>query len=162
MNMATNQNKTIAFLQFASAGLTVSATAILLPIAGVRAIPIGVIIGEGLVCYHFIPKSACHAIGADYGAFARRAWTTVVAMSATALSTAWFAHVIGAGPAPLRWIETSVATLCACGGIGWRFGLPNSDRLWISQRFLGAVRRRAALGRRMGIGVPKVSPSIPT
>lgn len=145
MNMATNQNKTIAQLQFVSAALTVAATAVLLPFTGSRAVPIGLIIGEGVVCYHFIPKGACKAVGADYGAFARRVWTTVAAMSLTALATAWLGHLIGAGPAPLRWMETAIATLCACGVVGWRFGLPKADKLWISERFLSMVRRQPAI-----------------
>lgn len=142
MNIATNQNKTIARFQLASAALTVAATAILLPFTGARAIPIGMIIGESAACYHFIPKNACQAVGADYGAFARRIWTTVTAMSLTALSTAWLANSIGFGPAPLRWIETALATLCACAVVGWRFGLPEADKLWISQQFLSRVRRQ--------------------
>lgn len=157
MNMATNQNRTIALLQLASAALTVAATAILLPFTGARAIPLGIIVGEGMVCYHFITKGACQAVGADYGAFARRVWTTVAAMSLTALTTAWLAHLAGVGPAPFRWLETAIATFCTCGVVGWRFGLPAADKVWISQRFLSMVRRQPALESRIGIGLAKVS-----
>jgi O-antigen/teichoic acid export membrane protein len=159
MNMATNQNKTIALLQLGSAVLTVAVTAALLPFTGTRAIPIGVIIGEGIFCYHFVPRNACGAIGADYSAFAGRAWATVVVMSLTALATAWFAHIVGVGPSPLRWLQTGCATLCACGAVGWRFGLPNEDRVWISKRLRSIMRRFSGAESRIGTGLSKVLPS---
>jgi O-antigen/teichoic acid export membrane protein len=148
MNIATNQNKAIARLQLASAGLTVATTAILLPFTGARAIPIGMIVGEGVFCYHFMPRHACQAVGADYVAFARRVWTTLTALSLTAFSTSWLAHLIGVGPAPIRWIETTLATLCACGAVGWRFGLPDIDKPWISQRFLSRLGRHTTIAAR--------------
>lgn len=128
MNMATNRNKRMASFQALSAVITVAASAVLLPYAGSLAIPIGTIVGEATVCYHFIPKEACKVTGADYALFARRVWTMVAVLLLTGYSAGRFAHAIGVGPAPIRWLESAGITLVSCGVIGWRFSAPKAEK----------------------------------
>lgn len=128
INMATNRNRRTAAFQAASALITVASSALLLPYAGARAIPIGVLIGEALGCYHFIVKDACKATGSNYSVFARRLWPMVLLLSLTAYAAAWLAHAVAIGPCPVRWIESTLLTLFGCGLVGWRLGASRNER----------------------------------
>ena len=125
---ASNQHGRMSYAWFGSSVLGLGIAAALLTRLGVWAVPIGSIIGEGLLCYHFILHDTCQKIGEAYWKFASGLWLYLGLASAVTLLVAWGAHKIAFGPAPLRWAEVGAATVIGSGALLWTVGLGPADR----------------------------------
>lgn len=131
ISTATNRNRRLSFLRAGSAILTVVATAILLPHFGIRAVPIAVILGEAIACYHFVLKDTCRIIRDCYWSFAVRIWATTTLSFCAATVVAWIIQHGTVGPEPLRWFETGTSTMIVCVVIGWFIALRAQERSWL-------------------------------
>ena len=148
---ANNRHRYLAFSYVLSAIFTLTAIALLLRSLGLVAVPLGAIIAEGLVNYHFVVKDACKVIGENYARYAMRIWFGVVVISCAAWGAGYLGHAIAIGPAPARWIEVGVMTTLAAILAAWGVALRKKDRshlvIWGNARltsFRGATVKHAA------------------
>ena len=132
---ATNRHKVQAVGYFVAAILGIALVAVLLPSLGPRAVPIGLILGEAVGCYHFVIKATCRIIGEPYGAFAARFWSGFAAVAATALGAGWAFHHLMPGPMLLRWATMGMCTLAAAVACGWIVWLTPEDRALFLPKF---------------------------
>src|SRR5262249_44805984 len=63
--LAFNRPRVVAFASAASAAVGLAVGAALIRWYGIAAVPIGLIIGEALACYVFVPREACRLIRED-------------------------------------------------------------------------------------------------
>ena len=108
---AINRHQNLAWSYLASGLLALAAMVALAPLLGLNAVPVGLIVGEALACYHFVIRDTCTVIGEPYAAYVSRLWPGLVAVFGPALLAGWFAHQAAWGPSILRWGEVGAATL---------------------------------------------------
>lgn len=126
--MASNRHLRLAHSYFISAVFTLAAIALLIRHCGLLAVPLGVLIGDALACYHFVIKDACGALKEEYAQFAARLWAGVGAISCAAWGAGYLGHSVAVGPAPMRWLEVGALTTLAAALTAWGFALRKGDR----------------------------------
>jgi O-antigen/teichoic acid export membrane protein len=126
--VAFNQPRIVAFASAVSSVVGLALAALLIGQYGVIAVPIGLIVGEALACYVFIPRDACRLVREDFRWFAARQWTALGVGVAFAFSAAWVAAQIAVGPATLRWLEVGTTALVASFLGVWTVGLETHER----------------------------------
>jgi O-antigen/teichoic acid export membrane protein len=129
---ATNQHRVQAFGYFFAAVAGTALVAALLRPLGTWAVPVGLILGEAIFCYHFVVRASCRIIGEHYGAFACRFWLGFAGIGAAVLSSGWVLHHMMPGPMLLRCAAMGLVTLTVAAAGGWLFWLKPEDReaLW--------------------------------
>ena len=108
---AINLHQKQAWSYLASGALALASMALLAPRLGMNAVPVGLILGEVLACYHFVIKDTCTVIGEPYAAYVSRLWPGLTAVFGLSLLAGWLAHQAAWGPPVLRWVEVGAATL---------------------------------------------------
>lgn len=119
---AVNLHQKQAWSYLASGLLALASMALLAPRLGMNVVPVGLIIGEALACYHFVIRDTCAVIGEPYAAYASRLWPGLAAVFGPALLAGWLAHQCAWGPPVLRWGEVGAATLlvsCLMARLMW-------------------------------------------
>jgi O-antigen/teichoic acid export membrane protein len=129
ISVASSRHGKLSLSYFWSSLIAVGVTSLLIRQAGLLAIPIGSIAGEGLICYHFVTRDTCAMIGEPYGPFAVSQWLFVILCSCVSLLCGWLVHGVAAGPAPVRWAEVGLTTLSASLLAAWYFGFRPADRV---------------------------------
>jgi O-antigen/teichoic acid export membrane protein len=125
---ANNRHRRLAHSYFVSALLMLAAMVLLIRPYGLLAAPLGLLIGEGLACYHFVIKDTCRALKEEYAPFAVRLWSGVAAISGAAWGAGYLGHSFAVGPAPLRWLQVGALTLLAAALSAWGLALRKDDR----------------------------------
>ena len=139
-----HQNQTWSYL--ASGILGLASMLLLAPHLGLRAVPIGLIIGEAAASYHFVIKDTCTVIGEPYAPYAARLWLGLVSVFSVALGAGWLAHQVLWGPPVLQWAEVGAATFfasCLAARFVW---ISLEERILLRQKF-DVVRLRLKLPR---------------
>lgn len=131
---ATNRHRVYSLSYLASSVVGLGLAALLAWRFGMRAIPVGLMVGEAALCYHFVTKDACEMIGEPYGPFARRLWAALAAVGVIALGVGWVGHQIAWGPKLLRWVEVGGLTSLAALFSGWWLCLDETARGEIVER----------------------------
>ena len=126
--MAINRHRRLAHSYFISAIVALAAIVLLIHPCGLIAAPLGGIVGEALVCYHFVIKDACLTLKEEYAPFAARLWLGVAAVSCAAWGAGYLGHSIPVGPAPLRWLQVGALTTLAAALAAWSVALRKDDR----------------------------------
>jgi len=149
---AANLHSRLARSQLVASVVGVALAALLVSRLATWAVPLGLVLGELLACYHFVIKDTCGVLGEDYGMFARRLWFGLPVLAAACLGAGWAVYQIAWGPPPLRWLQTGIATavaavLASCQV--WLRGelrpaVASQLRAWIA-RWTGASTLRPAL-----------------
>ena len=132
---ATNRHKVQAIGYFFSAIVGIGLVAALLPRLGPRAVPVGLMLGEAIGCYHFVIKATCRIIGESYGAFALRFWSGFAAVSAAVLAAGWAIHHMMPGPVLVRWAVMGLCTVGLAAACGWVLWLTREDRALLLPKF---------------------------
>jgi len=145
---ATNQHQKLAWSYLASGLFALASMVALAPRMGMNAVPIGLIIGEALACYHFVIKDTCTIIGEPYGAYVSRLWPGLAAVFLSALLAGWLAHQGAWGPPVLRWGEVGAATLLVSCLMA-RFVWVGANEWMLLCRKVDAVLRRLRPGKAM-------------
>ena len=145
---ATNQHQKLAWSYLASGLFALASMVALAPRMGMNAVPIGLIIGEALACYHFVIKDTCTIIGEPYGAYVSRLWPGLAAVFLSALLAGWLAHQGAWGPPVLRWGEVGAATLLVSCLVA-RFVWVGANEWMLLCRKVDAVLRRLRPGKAM-------------
>jgi O-antigen/teichoic acid export membrane protein len=126
--MASNRHRSLAHSYFISAVVTLASIVLLIRPCGLFAVPLGALIGEALVCYHFFIKAACGVLKEEYARFAARLWSGVAVISCAAFGAGYLGHSVAIGPAPLRWLEVGALTTLAATVAAWGLALRKDDR----------------------------------
>jgi O-antigen/teichoic acid export membrane protein len=145
--MASNRHRRLAHSYFSSAVFALAAIALLIRHCGLLAVPLGVLIGDALTCYHFVIKDACGILKEEYAPFAARLWSGVASISCAAWGAGYVGHSVALGPAPVRWLQVGTLTMLAAAFAAWSLALTKDDRsrvvYWAKSRW-SAVRADAA------------------
>jgi len=121
-----------------------------MPWLHLAAVPCGLLLGEAVVCYHFVVRDACKLVHEDYSRFASQTWATLIAAGIVSLLASWCAANLKIGFAGFRWVLSGILTAMTTG-------------LCIVLVFLRKNERRAALGalrKSLGIGKTPILASI--
>lgn len=132
---ATNRHKVQAIGYFCAAILGIAFVKGFLPSLGPRAVPVGLILGEAVGCYHFVIKATCRIIGESYGAFACRFWLGFALVVATVLAAGWVVHHMMPGPMLVRWAIMGLSTSALAAACGWIVWLTPKDRSLFLPKF---------------------------
>jgi hypothetical protein len=95
---------------------------------GLLAVPLSILVGEGLACYHFVVKDACIIVKEDYSRFAPRLWGGVGAIAFASWGAGYVAHGLSTGHTLLRWGEVGIVTSIAAAVTAWAIALRREDR----------------------------------
>jgi O-antigen/teichoic acid export membrane protein len=133
-SIAANRHARVSLAYLISSVVGIGVGALLIRYLGIIALPIGLILGEMVGCYHFVLKDTCQMLGEPYGPFARRLWFGVAAVAAATLGAGWIAHQMAYGPAVARWVEVGLVTSTTALLVGWYTCLPASERTILSTR----------------------------
>lgn len=138
---ASNRHATLSWAYLISATVGVGIAALLVRRLGTWAVPVGLIAGEALACYHFVIHDACRLLGEPYFPFACRLWLGLAATGAAGLLAGWAAHVSIPGPFFIRWPGVGLATLAVSVAVAWAVWLTPEDRTLLGSK----LRRLRAL-----------------
>jgi O-antigen/teichoic acid export membrane protein len=116
---AVNRHESLAWAYFLAALLGLGAMVLLFKPLGLWAVPLGLLAGEALACYHFVVRNTCRMLAVPYIPYARRLWLAGATAVGSALLVGWAAHLVAAG------------TLAASLAATWLIWLCQADRDWI-------------------------------
>lgn len=128
LTIATNRHPKLAWSYLLSALIGVGVAALLVKWMGTGAVPVGLMVGEALACYHFVVRDTCRMIGEPYGPFAWRLWLGIAVVAASALMVGWVGHETIPGPAFIRWVGVGVFTSAVSASAAWGIWLTTEDR----------------------------------
>jgi len=146
---ASNRHRNLSYSYAGSAVLSVAAMAGLIPVCGLLAVPIGMILGDAIACYHFVIKDTCNILDEGYARFAARLWLGLAATSCAAWGIGYLGHFIAVGPDPFRWLQVGALTTLAAALTSWQLGLRKDDRSrvasWGRSRCSALLRVRSVI-----------------
>jgi O-antigen/teichoic acid export membrane protein len=119
---ATNRHRTYAIAYFFATLISVLTTVVLIHHIGTAAVPVGLIAGEAICCYHFVVRETCNVISEDYGRFALRLWLGLVIIAALTFGAAAVVHSAISVSVLLQSALVGIASLLtsvACGALVW-------------------------------------------
>jgi O-antigen/teichoic acid export membrane protein len=125
---ASNRHQVQAIAYFFSSVVGIGLAAMLIHRLGTWAVPVGLILGEALGCYHFVIQATCRIIGEPYGAFALRFWLGFAGVATAVLATGWMIHHLMPGPMLVRWAAMGIGTLAVAATGAWVGWLTPQDR----------------------------------
>ncbi len=149
---STNRHKTYAIGYLVACIVAVSIVALLVgrPRFGLAVIPLALIAGEFVGCYHFVIRASCRLIQEPYAAFAARYWLGLAAVFTAVMLAAWSAHSVISSWAVLRWAlvaVVSVATAVASAWVVWLTSQERGELLARLRPWLGFRGRRTSAAR---------------
>lgn len=144
---AVNRHHRLAVSYVASSVIGIVLAALLAPRLGLAAVPLGLMLGEVLACYHFVVKDACDLVGEPYAPFAGRLWLGMALVLVPTIAAGWLAHQVAWGPNVLRWLEVGAATTVEAVLMAWCAVLDVEGRTLLIKRAGVLIARRSA-GRR--------------
>jgi O-antigen/teichoic acid export membrane protein len=137
---ATNRHQAQAVGYFVAALAGIGVIAALVPYLDTWAVPVGLVLGEALGCYHFVIKATCRMIGEPYAAFAVRFWLGFAAVGPAVLGTAAIVHHSIPGLTPVRWAVMGVLTFAVAAACAWRVWLTPDDRTILRPKLRPVLR----------------------
>jgi O-antigen/teichoic acid export membrane protein len=142
IGMATNRNKGLAWHSLAAAVIGVGSAAYLMPWLHLVAIPFGLLLGEALMCYHFVVRHACRMIHEDYRRLTLRTWSTLILACIASLLAGWLVQKVGIRFTALRWMLSGASTTVVSGLCVWALLFQRSERELVLDRLLKATGLR--------------------
>jgi O-antigen/teichoic acid export membrane protein len=126
--MSTNRHKNLAgsYLVANVAGL--AAAALLIRYIGLVGVPVGLICGDAIACYHFVLADACKITTEPYGRFAARLWLAMGVLAAMSLLATWYVHQLTKIPMMARWGLSGAVSIAVVGAGMWFGWLLPGDR----------------------------------
>jgi len=135
-----NRHRVQATAYFFAAILSIAVAGLLIRPLGAWAVPVGLVFGEAVTCYHFVIKATCQLIQEPYAAFALRFWTRFAVVAVAVLGAAWLTHRLFPGLMLLRVAAVSLATLAVASALTWILWLKPADRAMLSPRLRPSFR----------------------
>jgi O-antigen/teichoic acid export membrane protein len=126
---ATNRHKIYAVGYFVACVVAVGIIAAFVrrPGIGLAIIPVALIIGELIGCYHFVMRASCRLIHESYPRFAARYWGGLAVVSVAVTFGAWGAHAAVA-TSVLRWVLVGAVSIAISMALAWVLWLAPQDR----------------------------------
>lgn len=141
---ATNRHQKLAWCQLLAGVSGVVFVVVLLPSLKLVAVPLGLLAGETLACYHFVIADACTLTNTPYRKFATRVWLTLAFVTILTLAISAIVHRLPITFVPLRaavaWIASAIT---ATVGV-WMLLLDKSERQLLARRFTRYAPRSLA------------------
>ncbi len=128
VTLSMSRHASLARSYVAAAVVTLAATAFLAPRLGLISVPLGMIAGEAVGCYHFVLRNSCAELGEAYGPFAARVWLGVVSIALFAFGFGWAGREAVASPAPARFIACGAMALAGAAGAAFFVMFRNQER----------------------------------
>jgi O-antigen/teichoic acid export membrane protein len=125
---ATNRHQVQAIGYFVAAVVGITVAAVLIHQLGAWAVPLGLILGEAVGCYHFVIKATCQIIDEPYAAFALRFWIGFGVVAAAVLAVGRLIHGLMPGPMLVRWVAMGLSTAAIAAAVTWIVWLTREDR----------------------------------
>jgi len=142
---AINKHHNQSRSYLASSILALISMIALAPHLGLLAVPIGLIFGEAIACYHFVIKDTCSVIGEPYGPYALRIWGGLLVVSFAAFAAGWGIHQMEVGPAILCWVEVGLVTTAASSVSAYFVWTGGNEREFLHQKWeLGRLRLKGS------------------
>lgn len=148
--MAFNRPQVVAAASAVASVVGLGVAALLVERLGAGAVPIGLIVGEALACYVFVPREACRLVFADYRAFAARQWVTLGLAVALAFPAAWALAWLVAGPVIIRWCLVGAAAMAGSLLAAWSVGLGADERAMVARTGRASLARLGLLPAAQG------------
>lgn len=139
---AVNRHHRLAVSYVVSSLIGIVLAALLAPRMGLAAVPLGLMLGEILACYHFVVKDACDLVGEPYRPFAGRLWLGMALVLVPTVAAGWLAHQVAWGPNVLRWLEVGAATTVVAGLMAWCAALDVEERTLLIKRVRALFPRK--------------------
>jgi O-antigen/teichoic acid export membrane protein len=142
--VSSNRHSRVSLCTVLSSAVGIALMSVGLRHFGLVAVPLAMILSEGLVCYHFVIADACHSMNLSYPRFAFQLWSST--LLATALSggvaglLAW--HFAAASVAEIFLI--GICTESIAFAVMWLAFLRPPDRKFVMERITRSVRLRPA------------------
>lgn len=133
---AANRHAKLSGLQLLASLTGLAVAALLIGRMGTWALPVGLVAGEALACYHWAIRDTCRAIGEDYGRFCRGLWLGLGVVGAGSLSVAWVVSEWMPGPYVARWTLEGAASLVATAALTWLVWFRGAERHLVRSRFV--------------------------
>jgi len=134
---AVNRHHNQAWSYLVSGIIALGSMLLLSPRLGMNAVPVALILGEAVACYHFVIKDTCKVLEQAYLPYMSRLWFGVLFVGTLALGSGWLVHQIAWGPALMRWSEVGSVTLVA-SCLGARL-------VWIGDEEWSLLRQKAEM-----------------
>ena len=131
---AANKHAKLSWSYLVSAVIGVGMASLLVKRMGTWAVPVGLMVGEALACYHFVVKDTCRMLGESYGPFAVRLWGGLITVATVALVVGWAAHQVVPGHFLVRWLGVGVITTALSMAVAWTVWLIPEDRAQLVSR----------------------------
>jgi O-antigen/teichoic acid export membrane protein len=131
---ATNRHRKMASLQLTSMVIAIVVISGSVNTLNLWAVPLGLIIGEAIACYHWIIQDTCRVIGENYLKFVTRIWPGLLILSGWAWAAAFFAHRYIQGPLFFRLMAAGGVVLLAVSLPAWFIWLTSADKKIILSR----------------------------
>lgn len=150
LSASANRHALLSRLSLIASVVGIGVAFFLVQYLGVWAVPIGLLIGEALTCYHFVIKDTCRIIGEPYGVFAWWLWPRLATVGALTLVVGWIAHEAIPGQALVRWACVGILTLSTSLIGAWYCWLMPEDRAELMVRlqpFFLAIEGKVRLAR---------------
>ncbi len=125
---ASNRHARVSVALVISSAVGLTLAALLVRRFGTAGIVAGLMVGDLVVCSHFVVREACGLVGERYGAFAWRLWSNLILVAAIAVFGGWLAHVAAGGHYVVRWLFVGLVTSAVTAIATWTFWLTRGDR----------------------------------
>jgi len=126
---AANRHRILARSYLISGIVGLAVTAILLGRIGIWAVPVGLMLGEAMACYHFVVRDTCRLIGQEYGTFIIQFWRGMAIVTVGAMAVGWASQQTIPGPFLIRWTGTGVVTSATAIIVAWTAWLTREERM---------------------------------
>ena len=142
--LSTNKNRRLAVSYITANATGIAIAAVLVKSLGLIGVPIGLICGEAIACYHFVPADACRIVGEPYLRFAARVWLGLALTASVSLFAAWNVHQLTTMPTVLRWLVSGCASTAVVAATTWFGWLPSAERQILRAKLVYGWGRIAA------------------
>lgn len=127
---ATNKHGLLSRAYLFSSVLGLIIGLLLIRHLGILAVPIGLLAGDVLACYHFVIKDACQIVKTSYLAFAGRLWSSIILIFCVTFALGWWvANVVEDVPQIyLHWIVILASSMLVSMLGSWLLWLSKEER----------------------------------
>jgi O-antigen/teichoic acid export membrane protein len=126
--LSSNKNRRLAISYLVANATGIAIAAVIVRPLGMIGVPLGLMCGEAIACYHFVPFNACRIVGEPYPRFAARVWLGLALTAAVSLFAAWEVHQLGALPTVIRWLMSGLVSTVVVAAATWFGWLPIAER----------------------------------
>jgi O-antigen/teichoic acid export membrane protein len=133
--VATNNHRQLAWQYLASNGIAIVFATTTIARLGLNAVPIGLILGDAVACYHFVIRDACKICREPYVRFAIRTWLGLICVTTVSLCVGLLSSRIHTGSDVLQWVIAGTLTLVASLFTTWWLWFTDTDRALVVRLF---------------------------